>query len=317
MSLFVIRRAVSTPIPGTPSASASSAMIGTARSAWTVVTPSIARPLTACSKRVRVGEVRHTGDVGVLETGRVGIAIGCDDPKPERLRPADQGALVAPGADDQDGLVFDLAGCRNVLVLPGRCRENALDLYQKRAGRRRFCTDETRYPATVPGVTAALASLVAVVAAPSTLVANAVPAGHAARPASLTLRATFELQCGRATAVTVGLPAAMGVRTIAPSAVAGQRRPCGGRADLASRRPRDDAPATRDDLRLDRACPRHRPLHPVCRPRQPEASWLVQGVAAGPRGDRRRPPEDLLAEAWGRSPRGDLPHEAQCPAAWM
>jgi hypothetical protein len=60
---------------------------------------------------------------------------------------------------------------------------------------------------------------VAVVAAPSTLVVNAVPADHAARPASLTLRATFELQCGRATAVTVGLPAAMGVRAIAPSAV--------------------------------------------------------------------------------------------------
>jgi hypothetical protein len=56
-------------------------------------------------------------------------------------------------------------------------------------------------------------------ALPPTLVVNALP-GRAAQPAALTLRATFELQCGHVGQLTVGLPAAMGVRTpIAPGAV--------------------------------------------------------------------------------------------------
>ncbi len=54
--------------------------------------------------------------------------------------------------------------------------------------------------------------------APASLVATAAPRSHGA-PARLTLRATFELQCGRAAGVTVGLPAAMGLRTIKPAAV--------------------------------------------------------------------------------------------------
>ncbi len=54
---------------------------------------------------------------------------------------------------------------------------------------------------------------------PTTLAVNASPSSHAAHPAALTLRATFELQCGRAGDVTVGLPAAMGTRTIAPASV--------------------------------------------------------------------------------------------------
>lgn len=62
--------------------------------------------------------------------------------------------------------------------------------------------------------------LVVAVGGPSTLVATALP-GRAAQPAALTLQATFELQCGRVSQVTVGLPAALGVRTpIAPGAVA-------------------------------------------------------------------------------------------------
>ena len=71
----------------------------------------------------------------------------------------------------------------------------------------------------VPGALAALASLVVAVGSPPTLTANAVPASHAAHPAALTLQATFELQCGRAGSVTVGLPAAMGIGTITPAAV--------------------------------------------------------------------------------------------------
>ncbi len=69
------------------------------------------------------------------------------------------------------------------------------------------------------GALAAVASLVVVIQAPTALVAKAVPANHGAKPASLTFRATFELQCGRASAATVGLPAAMGVRTIKSTAV--------------------------------------------------------------------------------------------------
>jgi hypothetical protein len=64
----------------------------------------------------------------------------------------------------------------------------------------------------VTGVVPALAALVAAFAPPAALVANALP-GRAAQPAALTLRATFELQCGRVGQMTVGLPAAMGVRT--------------------------------------------------------------------------------------------------------
>ena len=70
------------------------------------------------------------------------------------------------------------------------------------------------------GVLAALASLVVAVGAPTTLVVNAVPAAHGAR-AVLTLQATFEVQCGRVTQLTVSLPSAMGVQApIAPGSVA-------------------------------------------------------------------------------------------------
>lgn len=71
----------------------------------------------------------------------------------------------------------------------------------------------------MPGVVTALASLVVAVGAPSTLLVTAVPASHAAKPSALTLQATLELQCGHASAVTVGLPAAMGVRSIPATAV--------------------------------------------------------------------------------------------------
>jgi hypothetical protein len=64
----------------------------------------------------------------------------------------------------------------------------------------------------VTGVLAALASLAVAVGPPATLVATAQP-GRAAQPAALTLQATFELQCGHVGRLSVGLPAAMGVRT--------------------------------------------------------------------------------------------------------
>lgn len=69
------------------------------------------------------------------------------------------------------------------------------------------------------GVLTALASLVVAVGAPSTLQVTAAPANHAAKPSALTLQATLELQCGRVSALTVGLPAAMGARSIPATAV--------------------------------------------------------------------------------------------------
>jgi hypothetical protein len=71
----------------------------------------------------------------------------------------------------------------------------------------------------VAGFLAALAPFAAVLGTPAALVANAVPAQHAAHPTALTLHATFELQCGRATGVSVGLPATMHWRSIGPAAV--------------------------------------------------------------------------------------------------
>jgi len=71
----------------------------------------------------------------------------------------------------------------------------------------------------VPGVLTALASLVVAVGAPSTLLVTAIPASHAAQSSALTLRTTLELQCGRVNQVIVGSPAAMGVKTIAATAV--------------------------------------------------------------------------------------------------
>lgn len=69
------------------------------------------------------------------------------------------------------------------------------------------------------GALTALARFAVAVGAPSTLVASALPATHGAR-AALTLQATFEVQCGRVTQLTVSLPAAMGVQTpIAPGTV--------------------------------------------------------------------------------------------------
>ena len=92
------------PIPGSPSASATAATTGTARSAETVRTPSTpwrrATSVTACD----VGEVDRLADVGHLQAGRIGVAVDGDDAEAELLRPQDRAALVAPGADEEDGL---------------------------------------------------------------------------------------------------------------------------------------------------------------------------------------------------------------------
>ena len=77
---------------------------------------------------------------------------------------------------------------------------------------------ETRYGGLVAGFFAALAPLVVVLGTPG-LTASAVPAKHGAHDATLTLRATFELQCRHAGNLSVGLPGAMRVGKIGASTV--------------------------------------------------------------------------------------------------
>ena len=103
-TLCVIRCAVFVPIPGSPSASATAATTGTARSAETVSTPSTASRRATSITRLDVDEVDDLGLVGVLEPGRVGVAVDRDDAQPELLRAQDRAPLVAPRADEEDGL---------------------------------------------------------------------------------------------------------------------------------------------------------------------------------------------------------------------
>ena len=54
--------------------------------------------------RVDVGEVDRLCDVGDLEPERVGVAVDGDDANPLLPRLQDRAPLVAPGADEEDGL---------------------------------------------------------------------------------------------------------------------------------------------------------------------------------------------------------------------
>ena len=99
-------------MPGRPSASATAATTGTARSAETVRTPSTEwrRPtsVTAATSR-EIDGLAHVGD---LQAERVRIAVDCDDAEAELLRPQDRAALVAPGADEEDRLHVARDGIR-------------------------------------------------------------------------------------------------------------------------------------------------------------------------------------------------------------
>ena len=54
--------------------------------------------------RVDIGEVDRLGDVGDLQAERVGIAVDGDDANALVSRLHDRASLVAPGADEEDGL---------------------------------------------------------------------------------------------------------------------------------------------------------------------------------------------------------------------
>ena len=51
-----------------------------------------------------IREVDGLARVGDLQAEGVRIAVDCDDSEAELLRPQDRAALVAPGADEEDGL---------------------------------------------------------------------------------------------------------------------------------------------------------------------------------------------------------------------
>ena len=102
-TLCVIRCAVCVPIPGSPRASATAATIGTARSALTVRTPSSLMPRGRLQHGVDVREVDDLRDVGLLQPGRVRVPVDRRDPQSQLLRLQDRPALVAPGADEEDG----------------------------------------------------------------------------------------------------------------------------------------------------------------------------------------------------------------------
>ena len=102
--LCVIRCAVSTPIPGSPSASATAATTGTARSAETVSTPSTRVPASDLRDRLDVGEVDRLAHVRDRQAERLGVAVDGDDPEAELPRPQDRTALVPARADEEDRL---------------------------------------------------------------------------------------------------------------------------------------------------------------------------------------------------------------------
>ena len=94
-TLCVIRCAVSTPIPGSPRASATAATTGTARSAETVSTPSSLSARGRLEHRLGVGEVDHLRDVGLLQAR---ARPGCGRPRRRAARaPSPAGSRAAGG----------------------------------------------------------------------------------------------------------------------------------------------------------------------------------------------------------------------------
>ncbi len=102
-SLCVIRCAVSRPIPGSSSASATAATTGTARSAATVSTPSTSCAAADLDHARDVGEVDELADVRRQEPERFRVAVDRDDLVPELLHALDRTALVTAAADEEDG----------------------------------------------------------------------------------------------------------------------------------------------------------------------------------------------------------------------
>ena len=129
--LWVIKCAVSVPIPGRPRASATAATTGTARSADTVSTPSICKPRRRLQHGRDVGEVDDLRDVRLGEPRRVGIPVDGRDAKAELLRPENRAALVAACTDEENG-----PHGRRILLRRERPTGAARAFPRRRSGRR-------------------------------------------------------------------------------------------------------------------------------------------------------------------------------------
>ena len=123
------------PIDGSPRRSVTSATTGTARSAETVSAPSTAwRRATSVTASTSVKSTASR--VGDLQPERLGVAVDCDDAEALLPRLHDRAPLVAPGADEEDGLhAGDASPDRPLASGPRRLRE---------AGRRRCSSVRSR-----------------------------------------------------------------------------------------------------------------------------------------------------------------------------
>ena len=92
------------PIPGNPSASATAATMGTARSARDREHAVDADAPRELDHLTGVGEVDDLGDVGRRESRCLGVPVDCRDPQPPGARLLDGATLVAAGADEEHGL---------------------------------------------------------------------------------------------------------------------------------------------------------------------------------------------------------------------
>ena len=103
-SLCVIRYAVSVPIPGSPSVSATAATTGTARSAEHSQDAVHSVPTANLGHRRDVGEVDDGGDIRRREARGLDVPVDRDDVQSPPPCVLDRTALVAPGADEEDRL---------------------------------------------------------------------------------------------------------------------------------------------------------------------------------------------------------------------
>ena len=122
-TLCVIRCAVSTPMPGQPARLGDR---GDDRHGAVGADGQDAVELDACRRLehgVDVREVDHLRDVGLLQPERVRVAVDRRDAQSQLLRPQDRPALVAPGADEEDGpghgaMLLGRQRCANELERP-------------------------------------------------------------------------------------------------------------------------------------------------------------------------------------------------------
>ena len=97
------------PIPGRPSASATAATTGTARSADTVSTPSTSCRRADVGDGLDVGEVDDLASSAAARPGASALRSTATTRRPELARALDRTALVPARADEEDGSLHSAA----------------------------------------------------------------------------------------------------------------------------------------------------------------------------------------------------------------